>query len=127
MMVRFGIPALALSTAIACVPQATPDEQSIYAENILRAQIAPSQNRVVVATSTYLVEPNSTRTLAMVTPIAGLQHNIDRMEAAAAQFTGCSAKAQPQVYDLMRGSVINSIPEVRIRRFGGRFPIDLSC
>ena len=127
MMRHIAILSASLVGLTACVSQGTPEQQAEFAGNLIAAQTVSGDNRVVVATSTYVVQPNADRTVATVTPISGLQHNIDRMETAAAQFTGCTAKAQPQVYDLMRGSAINAIPQARIERFGGQFPIGLTC
>jgi len=93
-----------------CGPSATSEQKAEFAGNLLTATTAPAAQKVTVATSTYVVEPNAARTMAFVTPIAGLQHNIDRMEQAAAQFTDCDATARPEVYAMMSGKKFVAIP-----------------
>ncbi len=119
---------LIIAAALAgCAPQATPEQQSVFEKNLLRAALSSENQRTVVDRGVYMVEPNRARTFALVTPVRGTSYTIDRFERAAAQFTGCAAKAQPQIYDMMNGDTTVSISRIKLKRTGGSFPIDLTC
>ena len=118
---------MVIAALAGCAPQATPEQQSVFEKNLLRAALSSENQRTTIDSGVYMVEPNTARTFALVTPVRGTSYTIDRFERAAAQFTGCTATAQPQIYDMMNGDRTVSISRIKLKRTGGSFPIDLTC
>ncbi|MEL6957454.1 MAG: hypothetical protein AAGL89_00715 [Pseudomonadota bacterium] len=119
------VAAFALS---ACMPQPTAEQQAARAEALVNASMAPSVDRVMVASETYVVTVSANGARAVVTPISVGQHNLDRIETAAFERTGCTAVADRQYYDAMRGNRIVQIPSSRLRgAFAGTVEVTLTC
>ncbi len=107
-------------------PQPTAEQTAAFENDMQSLAGELSDDAVQVGNSFFEVDVKNNRTVALVRPVLGTV-TIETIEAAAAQSTGCQARAVENLYEYTGGGRNVSIARREQRKYGNQLPVMLSC